>query len=553
MTRLLKLLFGAVVAFALLMVLSGLAIRIVLSGSGRDAVLSVIESRLNAPVSIEGGDFDLAQWFRFTPAITLRGFLIGNPQGFSSGNMIEADEVSAQVALLPMFSDRVEIHSVILRRPQFHLETDAQGRSNLSALFPASPAGESEPAEDVAPTQLAIHSLTVEDGALRYVESGGAEPLSVEGIHLLLSDFSADTSCRFELTGRLFGAENCPIRFAGNAGPFSETAIPCAGDMEWELAPAEVPAAIRQKYFGDVMAEPGGDSRVGLSAKLNGDLFGTMRGNGELSFVEFQIGPNAEDRLELAGQAPLELTAQRLLGAPAIQLGASGATLQLGSGQWQGNTEFRFADSQLKGYVNGAISGVDINQFLTAFSGTKDRVFGTAQMPDLRISFAGGDPATLLSSLSGDGTLTMEDGRIVALDIFNSVMAQAQKMLSSETAASGETSFVRFFSRWQIGGRRLQMSEILLDGGSSSLSGEGFLTFAQELNFDLRTTITGPVAANLGGRPNEAGVPSAQIPVKVSGTLEAPRLRPDIKQVAQEQVKQRVGDLLDSLFKKRNQ
>jgi hypothetical protein len=147
----------------------------------------------------------------------------------------------------------------------------------------------------------------------------------------------------------------------------------------------------------------------------------------------------------------------------------------------------------------------------------------------------------------------MEDGRIAALDIFNSVMAQAQKMLSAETSASGETSFVRFFSRWQIGSRRLQMSEILLESGSSALSGEGFMTFAQELNFDLRTTITGPVAANLGGKPNNEGVPSAQIPVKVSGTLEAPRVRPDIKQVAQEQVKQRVGDLLDSLFKKRSQ
>jgi hypothetical protein len=207
----------------------------------------------------------------------------------------------------------------------------------------------------------------------------------------------------------------------------------------------------------------------------------------------------------------------------------------------------------LKGYLKGAISGVDMNQFLTAFSKSKDTVFGTAQMPDLQLSFAGGNADALLNSLSGHGTITVENGRIKALDIFNSVMTQAQKMMSAEAPASGETAFVRLSSRWQIGDRRLQLSEILLDNGPSALSGEGSVTFDRALNFDLRTNLTGPVAAKLGGRPNAEGVLVAQIPVKVSGTLDAPKVRPDIKQAAREQVTKRVGDLLDSLFKKKSQ
>jgi hypothetical protein len=47
-------------------------------------------------------------------------------------------------------------------------------------------------------------------------------------------------------------------------------------------------------------------------------------------------------------------------------------------------------------------------------------------------------------------------------------------------------------------------------------------------------------------------VPAAQIPVKVSGTLQAPKVRPDVRQAAKEQVKERVTDLLDSLFKKKS-
>jgi AsmA protein len=203
----------------------------------------------------------------------------------------------------------------------------------------------------------------------------------------------------------------------------------------------------------------------------------------------------------------------------------------------------------LKGYLNGAIAGVDINQLLTAFSEAKDKVFGTAQIPDLQVSFAGANADELLDSLSGRGTITMEDGRIAVFDIFSAVAAQAQKVLSGEITPSGETSFVRFFSRWQIGNRRLLMSDILMESGSSSLSGEGFLTFDHALNFDLMTTLTGPLAVNLGGKSNAKGLTAAQIPVKVSGTLAAPKVRPDIAQAAKQQVEERVTDLLDSLFK----
>lgn len=551
MNRVLKLLLGVVVGFAALMLVSGLAIRAMLSGSGRDAVLAALESRLKAPVSIEGGDFDLARWFRFSPAITLRGFAVGNPEGFSAGNMVQAEEVSAEVSLLSLFSDRIEVHSLVLRRAQLNLETNAEGRGNISALLPSSAETAGEPAAGGQPTELAVHGLYLEDGTVRYLESGGDQPLTLEGIRLELTDFAPDTSCRFALQGRLFGGEHCRIQFAGNVGPFSGASIPAKGDLQLEISPAEVPAEIGKKYFGTLLGAPG-ESRVELSANVEGDLFASLHGKGELGFVEFQVGPDAENRLPLEGKAPLELTAQRLLAEPAIHLTAPGAALQLGSGQWQGNVEFHFARSMLKGYLNGAIRDVDINQLMSAFTDAKDRLFGTAQIPDLQITFAGADSDELLNSLSGRGTITMEDGRIAAVDIFNSVLTQAQKMLSGEVAAAGETTFVRFFSRWQVGNRRLQMSDIALDGGPSAVSGEGFVTFDQALNFDLRTTITGPVALSLGGKPNSQGVPAAQIPVKLSGTLQAPKVRPDIKQAAKEQVKERVTDLLDSLFKKKS-
>jgi uncharacterized protein involved in outer membrane biogenesis len=466
--------------------------------------------------------------------------------------MLEAEEVAAQVSLWSLFSDRIEIHSVSLERPTFTLETNDQGESNLSRLFPSSDEAPGESSESGSTTSLAIHGLYLRDGTIRYIESGDADPLTVEAIELELTDFAPDSSCRFALSGRLFGGQNCRLQFAGNAGPFAEASIPAAGDLGLEISPAEIPVALRQKYFGTLLAEPGDASRVNLSANVEGDLFGETRGKGELSFVEFQVGPDEQRRLALEGQAPLELIANQLLGEPAIHLSAAGASLALGSGEWQGKTEFHFAKSQFKGYLNGAIRGVDINELLNAFTEAQDTMFGTAEIPDLQLSFAGGDPDALLDSVAGRGTITMQDGRIAALDVFNSVLSQAEKMLSAETQASGETEFVRLFSRWQIGNRLLQMNDILLESGASSgLSGAGSISFDHELNFDLNTTISGPVAAKLGGRPNSEGTAVAQIPVKVSGTLTAPKVRPDLTRAAKQQVKERVTDLLDSLFKPR--
>ncbi len=550
MNRLAKVLLGVVVGFAALMLLSGLAIRAMVSGSGRDAVLAALESRLKTPVSIQSGDFDLLRWFQFTPAITLHGFSIGNPQGFSEGKMIEAEEVSAEVSLLPLFSGRIQVESIVLRRAQLNLETNADGKSNLSALLPPSPAAGSEAPAESRPTELAVKSLYLEDGTVRYLGAGG-EPITVDGIDLKLTDFAPDTSCRFSLQGRLFGGEHCRLEFQGNVGPFSDAAVPAKGDLQLGVSLAEIPKELAKKYFGTLMADPGA-SRVELTTHLEGDLFAALQGKGELSFVDFQIGPDAENRLPLEGRAPLELTAQHVLGDPAIHLASPGASLQLGSGQWKGNVEFHLAKSLLKGYLNGSIAGVDINQLLSAFTGAKDKLLGTAQIPDLQISFAGHNADELLDSLSGRGTITMENGRIAVLDIFNSVVSRVKNVLSGETPASGETEFVHFSSHWQIGNRRLLMSEMRLESGPSSLSGEGFLTFDHTLNFDLLTNLTGAMAGPLGGKPNAAGLPTAQVPVKVSGTLEAPKIRPDVAQVAKQQVKERVSGLLDSLFKKKS-
>ena len=76
------------------MLVSGLAVKVLLSGPRIKTLTTSLENRLPVPVSAGEGDFSLAQWFLPRPAITVERLSIGNPEGFSLQSLLQAREVS---------------------------------------------------------------------------------------------------------------------------------------------------------------------------------------------------------------------------------------------------------------------------------------------------------------------------------------------------------------------------------------------------------------------------------------------------------------------------
>ena len=116
-------------AFALMLV-TGLIAKAMLSEGRIKDVLGAMESRVPVPVTASGGDFDLAQWFLFRPAIGIDGLSVGNPPGYSETPLLTAGKVYAQVALLPLFSGRTEVHSIRLASPVLTVERGSGGRTH---------------------------------------------------------------------------------------------------------------------------------------------------------------------------------------------------------------------------------------------------------------------------------------------------------------------------------------------------------------------------------------------------------------------------------------
>ena len=231
----------------------------------------------------------------------------------------------------------------------------------------------------------------------------------------------------------------------------------------------------------------------------------------------------------------------------------AGGSLQLGQGSWKGGAEVRYDGNRFQGGTSGAISGVRIEELLNAFTASKDKAFGRAEIPAYRLSFSGRDGDEIRNSLSGSGKVTLEEGRIAMFDMVNTIQGNLNKALGGSQPAAGDTDFARFASSVEIGGQMMRLPDLALESSQTQITGQGYITFAKELNFDLVSTIHGPLAATISSRKDASGQPVAGVPVRVRGTIDQPQVTPDVGKMAVETIKEQATGILDQLFRKKEQ
>ena len=138
-------------------------------------------------------------------------------------------------------------------------------------------------------------------------------------------------------------------------------------------------------------------------------------------------------------------------------------------------------------------------------------------------------------------------------DMVDTIQGNLNKALGGSQPAAGDTDFAGFASSVDIGGQMMRLPDLVLESSQTQITGQGYITFAKELNFDLVSTIHGPLAATISSRTDDSGQPVAGVPVRVRGTVDQPRVTPDIGKMAVETIKEKAGGFLDQLFRKQEQ
>lgn len=255
MNRIIKVLGIAVGVVVLLFVVVAVTVTLLFDPNDyKGEIIAAVESATGRELVLDG-DLELALFP--TIRIAVGGAALSNAPGFGAEPMARIESAELRVALLPLFSQRIEVREARLNGLTLNLARDARGRNNWQDL-----SGEGAPAEQGAePTA---------GGAAANLDLGvGA--IDVSDARVVWND--ASTGSRWELTN--FGLEaeefgpgrRFPLRVEfALAG--ADVAVQVAADMQATLVLATNEYRLEQLAVtidGSGAAWPGGPSRARLT------------------------------------------------------------------------------------------------------------------------------------------------------------------------------------------------------------------------------------------------------------------------------------------------
>jgi uncharacterized protein involved in outer membrane biogenesis len=526
-----------------LMAAGGLVVRSFLSGERKDQLVSMLGERMGAPVSVTSVGADLSQWLRFRPAIALEGVVVGNPPGFKSKNVFEAKAISVRVSLAGLLSKNIQVQSIRIEQPQITVETNSHGVTNIGALMKKVSEGSgSKSTSSSSSLRLAIDELAIKGGTLTMAD---AQNLNVHGIDVTLQNFSADRKCHLVAAASFFAGTNSGLKLDAQAGPFGADSLPLDGTLAIHIAPNEIPAELRKEQFGNLLGAPGDKSRVALEATVRGDLYGTLAGPAKLTLAAIQIGKDSAHLLPLSGEAQSSMTASGLIATPSFALDVPSAKLDFGKGEWNGSAKVQMQGAVSTGSSHGSIHGVDINQMLESFTTTRDKLYGKLALPSYAMQFSGRNAAEIRNSLRVTGKLSVTDGRVAAMDFVATLQRALGQTQQDTDATKGATPFHSLTADLNIAQARMDIANLVLDGPALKANGSGTIGFDQSLKFDLTAHVTGTLANLFNTISLNPGASEADVPVSITGTVDSPRVRPQMRKMAGGAVKGLINSFLN--------
>lgn len=524
-----KVLIGVLGLIVAVLLGGALIVKSMLSGSGKDKIVAALSERLGVSLKVGSIDASLPRVLSMTPALSLGQIELGNPPGFSTSPVLVAEQINARVELNSLFAGAPRIIALEIVKPAVSIEKNAHGKTNLEVFVDglngkAGKDGEAKPAKADA-SSLAIDELVIESGSLRTA----GEPLGSWGdINLKLKGFGTSQPLKAVASANMIGGHKARIEFAGEMGPFAAASMPLNGKLKVGIA-------------------PGGKTRIDLDVELKGDLSAAAQGPAKLVVTEYPIGENPQRLLPLNGQAAGTVTVRHALGAePSFDVLIPKAALTLAGGQLNSRITINSKRGGVAGTLAGALSGLRIEQLLGAFVTHDPGVQGALTMPRFELSFAGKTAEQMTESLSGEGSVNVDKGKLPRMDLLGAITSAIGK--TGLVTTDGGTEFAVLKTDFTVARQVVTLSNLQMDGAGLKATGGGTVGMDKSLNLKLSTAVGGRVAELLGARASADQSARATVPIDVTGTTENPRVMPNVKSMAGEAAKNYLGGALNKLF-----
>jgi AsmA protein len=166
----------------------------------------------------------------------------------------------------------------------------------------------------------------------------------------------------------------------------------------------------------------------------------------------------------------------------------------------------------------------------------------------------GADGAALFANLAGPFDVTVTDGTVLGVDVWYEIeraMAVAQtRAPTADVVNHGRTEFSRFATRGTLRGRALQNERMELLTDFARVEGRGRVDYGDNrLDLDLTARLLKTPSGRLFGM-KVSRLQDAPIPLDVGGTLQEPKVRPDVSKLLQAVAKDTLKQPLEEKVKK---
>ena len=170
------------------------------------------ELSLNGPISVK---------WSLVPTIEARDVALANFDGGSRPQMVTAQSIEAEVALLPLLSNRLDIPWLAIIKPDVLIETTQAGRGNWLFTKPATPTAAAAPGK---PMDIAVQSMTVEDGTLTWRNGITGQAVTGTLDSFELREPSETSPVTFQLVATFAGTQFNAKGETGSMARLSDTA-----------------------------------------------------------------------------------------------------------------------------------------------------------------------------------------------------------------------------------------------------------------------------------------------------------------------------------------
>jgi AsmA protein len=462
-------------------------------------------------------------------SVSAEDLSISDDPAFSKDAFIRAKSLKVGVEVMPLiFSKTLHITDITLDKPEIALLRDASGKWNFSSL-----GGKSEPEKKPADASsstanLSVSKLDVKDGRISVNRADSSiKPHVYDNVDISVRDFSLTSQFPFTVTANLPGGGTAKVD--GKAGPINSA----------DVSSTPLNAKVDIKGL-DLTASGFVEPSSGIAGIA--DFDGTLTSDGKMARTS---GTLKADKLKLSEKGSPAGRPVEVKYATDYDMVKQGGTLT------QGDVSMGKALAKLTGTYQSQGEATLLNMKLNADGMPVDDL--EAMLPALGIVLPSG------SKLQG-GTLSVNVGIVGPVDklVITGPVRLAQTKLQGFNLAS-KMSAISALSGAQTGsdtsiqnlstdarvapdGVRTQNINLTIPA-LGTVTGDGTISPGGALNYKMNAALSGSVVSGLTQLAGVGGK-GGSIPFFIQGTTSNPQFMPDVKGLANSQLKSGLGGLV---------